>query len=196
MKLLSYFIVLIERRRLPRAAVATLSSLALLLTGPALTSVSAQSFGGHQKHNKVARDLDDEVLQTGAPKARWSRDVKGVRHVQVIVVTNSDDPQMTELRAYVVSLGGSVHAVHPAVHAMTVQIKASRVKALSARSDVVSVSPNRETQRTASTLESITGTLTSNVRTSSTKISYAGLTYIFNIETIYYWFRTVHTSIY
>ena len=175
MKPLSFFIVLIERRRLPRALVATLSSLALLLAGPVVTGASAQPFEGQHKHGKLARDLDDEVARSGTPKVKWARDVNGVRHVQAIVVTSSDDPQMTELRSYVTKLGGSVHAVHPAVHAMTVQIKASQVKALSARSDVLSVSPNRETQRTASTLESITGTLTSNVRTNSTKTSYVGL---------------------
>ena len=82
---------------------------------------------------------------------------------------------MRNLRAYVKSIGGAVHAVHPAVHAMTVQVKASNVAALAQRSDVVSVSPNRETQRTLSTLETITGALTSNVRTESTKTSYTGL---------------------
>ena len=174
MNLLTPFIVLIESRRVHRATVATLTSLALLFTGPGLTTANAQSVGGH-KHSKVARDLDDEVTQKGAPKARWARDVDGVRHVQAIVVTTSTDPQMADLRAYVLSVGGSVHAMHPAVHAMTVQIKASLVDALSQRPDVVSVSPNRATQRTASTLESITGALTSNVRPTSTKTSYTGV---------------------
>ncbi len=174
MKLLTAFIVLIERRRQYRKAVAIFVSLALLLTGPGLSTAQAQSAGG-TKHSKVARDLDDEATQTGTSKAKWARDVHGVRHVQAIVVTNSTDPQMSDLRAYVLSIGGSVHAVHPAVHAMTVQIKASRVQALSQRGDVVSVSPNRVTQRTASTLESITGALTSTVRTYSSKTAYTGL---------------------
>ena len=174
MNAISRFIVLIERRRLGRAIVATATSIALLLSGLALPAAQAQSLGGH-KAGKVARDLDDEARQPGAPKARWARDVNGVRHIQAIVVTNSADPQMADLRAFVLNSGGSVHAVHPAVHAMTVQIKASLVTALSERSDVVSVSPNRVTQRTASTLESITGALTSNVRPTSTKTSYSGL---------------------
>ena len=80
MNLLTPFIVLIERRRLQRATVATLTSLALLLAGPGVTTAHAQSAGGH-RHGKVARDLDDEIAQTGAAKAKWSRDVNGVRHV-------------------------------------------------------------------------------------------------------------------
>jgi hypothetical protein len=82
---------------------------------------------------------------------------------------------MTDLRAWVLARGGSVHAVHPWMRAITVQIRAGLVRALSQRDDVVSVSPNRVTQRTASTLESITGALASNVRTGSTKTSYTGL---------------------
>src|SRR6267378_494292 len=49
------------------------------------------------------------------------------------------------------------------------------VAALAQRSDVISVAPNRSTASTASTLETITGTLTSNVRTNSTKTGYSGL---------------------
>ncbi|MEO5697177.1 MAG: S8 family serine peptidase, partial [Burkholderiaceae bacterium] len=103
------------------------------------------------------------------------RDVKGERQVQAIVVSDSADPEMTDLRAQVLRTGGSVHAVHAAVRALTVQIGLGQVHALAQRKDVVSVSPNRATYRTASTLESITGTLTANVRTNSTKTGYSGL---------------------
>ena len=109
MKLLTAFIVLIERRRLYRKTVAIFVSLALLLMGPGLSTAHAQSAGG-TKHSKVARDLDDEATQTGTSKAKWARDVNGIRHVQAIVVTNSNDPQMSDLRAYVLSIGGSVAA--------------------------------------------------------------------------------------
>ena len=169
----SLFIVLIECRR--RSALpwklATLTLLAGLLGS---TASQAQPFGA-DRHVKVARDLDAELIETKPSKARWARELNGVRHVQVVVVSNSTDPQLADLRAYVLRTGGSVHAVHPAFRAMTVQIKAGQVRALAQRPDVVSVSPNRVTQRTASTLEAITGSLTVNVRSNSTKTSYDGL---------------------
>src|SRR5204863_3299277 len=89
-------------------------------------------------------------------------------------VSNSADPEMTDLRAFVVRTGGSVLAKHSFIHALTALMKAGTVIAVAQRKDVVSVSPNREVRQTASTLESITGALTSNVRTDSTKTSYSG----------------------
>jgi serine protease AprX len=67
-----------------------------------------------------------------------------------------------------------VLAKHSGIHALTVLMKAGTVIAMAQRADVVSVSPNREVRQTASTLESITGALTSNVRTNSTKTDYSG----------------------
>ena len=179
MSLTTPFVVLIERLALPaqsawkHARVALLVSLAALVGATSLQASAAP--GGHRKFNKVARDLDEALDDSRSVRRKWARDVGGVRQVQLIVVTNTTDPEMRDLRQHVRRLGGSVHAVHPAVHALTVQIGARQVKALSQRDDVVSVSPNREIQRTASTLEAITGSLTSNVRTSSTKTSYSGL---------------------
>ena len=170
---ISKFIVLIERRRLGRRLMAALTALSMIATGFAPVSVHAAA-KGHDKGLKLARDLDDEAANVGAPKAKWSRDVNGVRQVQAVVVSNSTDPALTSLRAWVLGTGGSVHALHSGINALTVQLPANRVRQLAQRSDVVSVSPNRSTQRTASTLESITGALASNVRTSSTKTSYLG----------------------
>ena len=171
MNLLTPFIALIERRRL-RNAVAV--SIAILVASLGLKPVHARPFAGHS-HTRVANDLRDELSEIRAPKARWARDVHGVRHIQAVIVSDSLDPEMTDLRAHVLRIGGAVHAVHPAARAITVQIRASQVEALSQRADVVSVSPNRTTQRTASTLESITGALAANVRTNSTRTSYSGL---------------------
>ena len=47
--------------------------------------------------------------------------------------------------------------VHAAMHAITIQIPAQRLNALSQRDDVVSITPNRTLQRTLSTLESVSG---------------------------------------
>ncbi len=173
MNAVSKFIVLIERKRLGRRLTAALTALSMLATGFVPASVHAAP-KGHDKATKLARDLDEESANVGAPKAKWARDVNGVRHVQAIVVSNSADPALTDLRAWVLGTGGSVHAALPGISALTVQLPANRVRQLGQRSDVVSVSPNRVTQRTASTLESITGALANNVRSSSTKTSYSG----------------------
>ena len=125
--------------------------------------------------HKVARDLGDELEEHTMPKRRWSRHVGGHKTVQAVIVSDAKDPEMGALRAHIERLGGSVLAVHGLVRAMTVQIKARHVRQLAQRDDVVSISPNRETRRTASTLESITGSLTSQVRTNSSKTSYSGL---------------------
>ncbi|HEY8706835.1 MAG TPA: S8 family serine peptidase, partial [Burkholderiaceae bacterium] len=175
MKPLSLFIVLIERRGWHRVVAWALATLALMGSLLQVNTAHAQALGA-DRHVKVARDLDDELVKVGQPKARWARDLNGVRYVQAIVVSNAADPDMADLRRFVLRSGGSVYAVHPAVHAITVQIKAGQVTALAQRSDVVSVTPNRATHRTASSLEFISGALTGgNVRTNSTKTSYSGL---------------------
>ena len=103
------------------------------LAGPA--SAQAQAHGKGQGHAaKVARDLDDAMQPTrAAKKAHWVREIDGVRHVQVVVVSNDSDAEMGNLRQAVVKLGGTVHASHPAVHALTVQLKASDVALLADR---------------------------------------------------------------
>jgi serine protease AprX len=168
------FTVLIERR-LPqlRQALAwslfLLTALALLLTVP-----PAQADNDGRRFNKIARDLQGELGAARKPGQRWARDVRGRRHVQLIVVSNSSDAELNDLRRAVLRLGGSVHARHPLVGGLTVQLPADKVDTLSARSDVVSVSPNRDVRRSASVLEASSGVLTSNVR-SYTLGGYSGL---------------------
>ena len=158
-------LALLARALLPAGLFAI--SLFGVLVSPAQAQANAQS--------KVARDLQVGVAMGNTPAVKWARDVKGARHVQVIVVSNAADPEMTDLRAFVLKSGGSVLAHHSGIRALTVLMKANKVDALAQRDDVVSVSPNREVRRTASTLEAITGALTSNVRTGSTKTGYSGI---------------------
>ncbi|HUD24893.1 MAG TPA: hypothetical protein VMQ45_04360, partial [Burkholderiaceae bacterium] len=171
---ISAFIVLLERRatplRLAGALAAAIVSFALLFGASARAQPSSDP-----GEKKLAHELRD-IVRTGAtPAARWVHDVAGVRHIQAVIVTDGVDPQMSALRAQVLRAGGSIHAVHPAVHAITVQIPADELHALSLRSDVVSVSPNRDIRQTASLLEMITGVLTGNVRSHATPTSYSGL---------------------
>ena len=172
--LLAPFIVLIERRRLRLVLSAALTATLLAVMGLHARTAAAEP-GSAQVQRKMARDLHDEVDGKRSARAKWARDVRGVRQVQVIVVSNSPDPEMKDLRRHVLRMGGSVHAVHTAVHALTVQIRPGQVRQIAQRDDVVSVSPNRSTVRTASLLESASGALSSQVRPTSSKNSYTGL---------------------
>ena len=59
MKPLSFFIVLIESRRLPRAAVTIVTTLSLLLSGFGLTGAHAAP-GGRDEH-KLSKDLQATI---------------------------------------------------------------------------------------------------------------------------------------
>jgi hypothetical protein len=149
---------------------------AMTMLGVVPSSAKAQTAGPVHANaqSKVARDLQAGIALGHTPAVNWARDIHGARYVQVIVVSNSADPELTALRAFVLRTGGSVLARLSGIQALTVLMKAGTVNAMAQRDDVVSVSPNREARQTASTLESITGALTSNVRTNSTKTGYSG----------------------
>jgi subtilisin family serine protease len=114
----------------------------------------------------------DSELSTTRARAKWARDVR-VRHVQAIVVSDSADPEMRDLRAQVLRLGGSVHAVHAAMHAITIRSQ-QRLNALAQRDDVVSITPNRAAPH-ASTLESVSAALTTRGRSYSSATTYSGV---------------------
>ena len=171
MKSLSLFIVLIESRRLPRAAVALVTSLSLLLSGFGLTSAHAAPGGRHE--HKLSRDLQSTIDAGATPQKRWVRDHNGRRVVQAVFVSGDNDPSMTGLRAEIERAGGTIDASFPGLRMLTATLPANRVNKVAARSDVKFVAPNRETHRTASTLETITGATTTGVRTGSTKTSYS-----------------------
>ena len=173
MQLISRFIVLIERRRLLKAAVATVTSIALLLSGLGLSAAHAAP--GNRSAHKLSRDLQSTIDAGSTPKARWARDKGGQRMVQAVFVSGDSDPAMTGLQAEIKSAGGSVDASFPGLRMLTATLPASRVNKIAARADVKFIAPNRETKRSASTLETITGATTTGVRTSSTKTSYSGL---------------------
>ena len=170
----SRFTVLIERRRLLKPLPLTLLVLATVASVLMVKPAHAQALN-ITKEKKVADDLYKEFVSNKAQRPIWSRDLGNGRTVQAIVVSNDTDLQMTAVRNQVLQMGGSVHAVFPSLRSITVQLNANQLNNLSKRADVVSVSPNRVTQRTVSTLEKITGVETSNVRTSITKTGYSGL---------------------
>jgi serine protease AprX len=178
------FTVLIERRRSRDWTNLAWSLMAITMLAFLLASsrVHAAPAWVDWSRGKVARDLQDAIDIGGArggrkghQKQRWVRDSGGKRQVQVIVTSNGKDGEFADLRRWVLRNGGSVHARHGFVSALTVQIPADKLEALTARADVVNVSPNRSVQRTASALEAVSGVLTGTVRSYSSSTSYTGL---------------------
>ena len=171
---LSQFTVLIERRALKaffKRLVAATAALAMLGGQPAFAAPGSAK----GQASKVAKDLDDAVEAGITPTKRWAKDHLGQRMVQVVFVSGAADHDMTGLRSEIAQAGGTVNATMPGLRMLTATLPAKKVKKVAARSDVKFVAPNRETKRTASMLEAITGATTSPVRTSSTKTSYSGL---------------------
>ncbi len=185
MSLLSRFIVLIERRRLAQATVATVTAISLLLSGFGLSAAhaapgKAQDNGQDRKQErkkarKLSKDLQASIDTPTASSKRWARDHNGRRMVQAVFVSADDDPAMKGLIAEIKGVGGTIDASFPGLRMLTATLPANRVNKVADRADVKFVAPNRETRRTASTLETITGATTTGVRTSSTKTSYSGL---------------------
>ena len=169
----SKFTVLIERRNALRWLATVTTSAALLFS--ALHAPMAHAGNAFGRAVKVAKDLQAALDAPITPTVKWAKDINGVRNLQVLITGVGTDPQLTALRTAIKSAGGSIHVRFPGLMMVTATVPAGLVAALSARTDVANVSPNRTTQRTASTLEAITGALAANVRTNSTKLSYSGL---------------------
>src|SRR5215471_5067445 len=74
-RLLTPFIVLIERRRLRLVLSAALTATVVALVGLHARQAAAES-GPPDVHRKMARDLRDEVNASRTTRARWARDVR------------------------------------------------------------------------------------------------------------------------
>ncbi len=125
--------------------------------------------------SKIAVDLQAVISASTTPKLSWVKDVSGVRYLKALIVSDGNDPDMVALRADILAKGGSVYFNYVSVDALSVLLPAPRVAEIAARDDVQSISPNRLTARTMSTLEYTTGALASSVRTYSNATSYTGL---------------------
>ncbi|HEY2969208.1 MAG TPA: hypothetical protein VGK75_12680, partial [Casimicrobiaceae bacterium] len=73
---------------------------AISLLGVVVSPVQAAAPAQANAQSKVARDLQAGIALGTTPAVKWARDIKGVRYVQVILVSNSADPEMTDLRAF------------------------------------------------------------------------------------------------
>ena len=69
---------------------------------------------------KLASDLLTVVSNATAPAAPWTTIVNGQRLVRVIVTVSSADPLLTDLRQFVLSLGGSIQYNYTSLRAMSI----------------------------------------------------------------------------
>ncbi|HEX7640446.1 MAG TPA: hypothetical protein VF457_18785, partial [Burkholderiaceae bacterium] len=148
------YVILVESRRwaavLRRLALSVVALFALL-------GLAQAAQGAPGAPHKIARDLSEGLWKQRAVDQGWGRDLGGVRYAKVLVVTDGSDPAMADLRRQVMAMGGSIYHRYLAVPAVLAMVPAAHVADLAARADVVSVSPNRRTARTASLLEAATG---------------------------------------
>ncbi|EHR70889.1 subtilisin-like serine protease [Burkholderiales bacterium JOSHI_001] len=169
----TWFTVPVEEQLPKQQRWAAAASLVLVVAALWPQTVRSQPIG-QATLGKIARELHEEMGGKRS-RERWARDDKGVRQVELIVVGKNGDADQADLRAQVERLGGQVMARHGFMRGVTVRLPAAQVAALAQRADVASISPNRSTARTASTLEAITGATNTAVRSYSTKTSYSGL---------------------
>ncbi|MBW8832056.1 MAG: S8 family peptidase [Burkholderiales bacterium] len=153
MKVLTRYIILIESRVRGAFWALIAMSLMTMLWGPLAAQAQAQG----NASNKVASDLREAMHSTAAPKHHWAKDLAGGRYVRALIVSSSADPELTDLRSHVLAVGGSVYMRYMSVSALSVLLPASRIDEIAQRPDVQSISPNRLTTRTASSLEMATG---------------------------------------
>jgi serine protease AprX len=116
---------------------------------------------------KIAPDLLTTVGSSVLPVVPWAKLLNGELLVRAIVVGNSDDRQLTDLRRYIVSVGGAVSYNYTSIRALAVMVPASHLVDVARRSDVTNISPSRAVTRTASLLQTTTGAADARMTTSS-----------------------------
>ena len=128
---------------------------AMLLAGLS-AAADAQSLGqavapaaAPAPESKIAADLQAAISARTTPQSSWVKDVDGTRYVKALIISDSHDPELTQLRAAVIAQGGSVYMRYVSVTALSVLLPAQRVARIANRGDVQSISPNRLTARTA-----------------------------------------------
>ena len=171
----SQFIVLIESRWLARAAAALTALTAFAVASMAVQPAHAARLSQRPAHAKMADDLNLAIDATSVSQHRWAREKGGRRFVQAIIISDSSDAELTELRRHIERIGGEVLVRHSIIRGLTVQVPARQLRQLAQREDVVHIAPNRTTRSTFSTLERVSGVIGTNGRPTSTKTSYTGL---------------------
>jgi serine protease AprX len=144
------------------------ADLAAGLAAPTTSSGSSKLLSS----SALMSDGSTSTTTITAPQPVWKKTVNGIAYAKVIVVSNTSDAEMTNLRGAVLQLGGSVYYRYLSVRAISVLVPLANITTLALRSDVQTISPNRQVSRTASALELTSGV--ANVRTGSNNV-YTGL---------------------
>jgi len=123
-------------RRLLAAAALSLAAAAL----PAATAF-AQSASANAK---LAPELRSLLAGNGTAGTTWLRSLGGQPYVKVLIVApGGTAPELAELRREILARGGSVHYNYVSLRALSAMLPLSALPALSARGDVLSITPNR-----------------------------------------------------
>ena len=123
---------------------------ALLALVVLATSAFAQTT---ETRRKVSADLQQVVYGGSISGLSWARDTYSGRMVKALVVARPGvDPDLTALRSAVVAAGGTVYYRYISVNGVLAMLPVSRVMDIASRSDVDSISPNRLTARTQTSL--------------------------------------------
>src|SRR5438105_6040412 len=120
-----------------RSALAVVACLASLVFPVSAFAQTADA----QAQLKIAPDLMAAVSSSATPTVPWAMQLNGALLVKAVVVANSDDASLTDLRANVVAVGGSVYYNYASIRALAVMVPASRLLDLARRTDVASISP-------------------------------------------------------
>jgi hypothetical protein len=75
---------------------------------------------------KIATDLQAVLSAGTTPVINWARDVNGVRYVKVLIVSNADDAELSNLRKAVMAAGGSIYYRYSSVLALAALLPAGQ----------------------------------------------------------------------
>jgi serine protease AprX len=109
--------------------------------------------------DKLSVDLRPLVTSPGTVPvdAAWAKSSNGQVLVKVLIVGASTDAELTSLRADLLARGGSVFYNYVSVRALSAMLPTSALAVVAARSDVLTIAPNRATQRQASLVQTVSG---------------------------------------
>ncbi len=147
---------------LSRLPVSSCSGVVRLLRLVFCSGLAVLALSAHAQNavdEKIAADLRGVLASGPSKNINWARKEKGQWQAKVLVISaDGGDPELTALRRAVLSGGGSVVYKYISVNAISVVLPIDQVRVIAARSDVLSISPNRLTAKSASFIEAVTGT--------------------------------------
>ena len=137
------------RRPLFKQALSLLACVSALVLGPPAAAQATSA--------KIAADLVPVIDAPRPPPVSWALNQNNQTYVKVLLVASSADPTLAALRQDILARGGSVHYVYLSVRALSAMVPVAALKPLAARSDVLTIAPNRVAARSASLVQATTG---------------------------------------